>query len=80
MWSLQAARNSFSALVTAALEGRPQYVSRRGRIAVVVISAEDYARLAAASGTQRSFVAHLLDQPERADPPPAQVEARDVAF
>lgn len=80
MWSLQAAKNSFSAVVAAALEGRPQYVSRRGRTAVVVVSAEDYARLTAASGAQRNFVAHLLDQPEGSDPPCAQVVARDVAF
>ena len=39
MWSLQDAKNKFSAVVDAALSGKPQEVSRRGRPAVVVISA-----------------------------------------
>ena len=80
MWSLQAAKNSFSAVVAAALEGRPQFVTKRGRTAVVVVSAADYARLTAASGARRSFVAHLLDQPEGPDAPRADVAPRDPAF
>lgn len=81
MWSLQAAKNSFSAVVTAALEGRPQYVTKRGRTAVVVVSAADYARLTAASRPRRSFVEHLLDQPEgpkAPETPRAEVTPRDV--
>lgn len=49
MLTLQDAKNRFSAVVEAALAGRPQEVSRRGKPAVVVISAEDYHRLVEAA-------------------------------
>ena len=83
MWSLQQARNSFSTVVAAAMEGRPHYVTKRGRTAVVVVSAADYTRLTAASRARRSFVDHLLDQPEgRETPnaPRAEVTPRDMTF
>ena len=44
-WPLQDAKNKFSAVVNAALEGEPQHVTRRGRPAVVVIAVKDYERL-----------------------------------
>ena len=44
-WPLQDAKNKFSELVNAALAGEPQRVTRRGRPAVVVLSAEEYERL-----------------------------------
>ena len=44
-WSIRDARNRFSALVNAALAGEPQRVTRRGKPAVVVLSAEEYERL-----------------------------------
>lgn len=44
-WALQDAKNRFSAVVNAAIEGTPQRVTRRGKLAVVVISAEEYERL-----------------------------------
>ncbi len=44
-WSLQDAKNNFSALVNAALAGEPQRVTRRGRPAVVVLATEEYERL-----------------------------------
>lgn len=80
MWTLQDAKNKFSAVVEAALAGRPQEVSRRGRPAVVVLSAEEYHRLVDAAGGKRGlFADHLLDFPgeavERIDAKP-----RDVAF
>ena len=80
MLSLQDAKNSFSAVVAAALDGRPQHVSRRGRPAVVVISAAEYARLKAAAGARKSFVEHLLNQPEGPETPRAHAEPRDVTF
>ncbi|MCE8440088.1 type II toxin-antitoxin system Phd/YefM family antitoxin, partial [Rhodovulum sulfidophilum] len=45
MWTLQDAKNRFSAVVEAALAGVPQEVTRRGKPAVVVLSADDYRRL-----------------------------------
>ena len=65
MLTLQDAKNRFSAVVDAALAGRPQEVSRRGKPAVVVVSAEEYARLVEAAQAKRgSFAEHLMDFPE----------------
>ena len=44
-WSLQDAKNRFSAVVAAALAGEPQRVTRRGRPAVMVVAVEEYERL-----------------------------------
>ena len=44
-WTLQDARNRFSAVVDAAARGEPQRVTRRGKWVSVVLSAEDYQRL-----------------------------------
>ena len=80
MLTLQDAKNRFSAVVEAALAGRPQEVSRRGKSAVVVVSATEYARLVKAAGANRdSFADHLLAFPE-GDVPRAQAQARDVDF
>ena len=64
MWSSQDARNKFSTVVDAALEGKPQVVTRRGKPAVVVLSTVEYRRLLAqAKATRGSFVDHLLAFP-----------------
>ncbi len=64
MWTLQDAKNRFSAVVEAALAGQPQEVTRRGKPAVVVISAEAFARLRAqAEAPKRSFLEHLMAMP-----------------
>ncbi len=44
-WTLQDAKNRFSAVVDAALAGEPQKVTRRGRWVGVVLSAAEYGRL-----------------------------------
>ena len=46
-WKLEDAKNGFSEVVRRALAHQPQRVTRGGRDAVIVISAEDYAKLAA---------------------------------
>jgi antitoxin Phd len=46
-WKLEDAKNRFSEVVRLALADQPQRVTRNGRDAVVVISADEYARLAA---------------------------------
>lgn len=47
-WRLEQAKAGFSELVRLAREDGPQRVTLRGKDAVVVLSAEDYARLTAA--------------------------------
>ena len=44
-WTLQDAKNRFSAVVDAAARGEPQKVTRRGKWVSVVLSAEHYQRL-----------------------------------
>ena len=80
MWTVQDAKNKFSAVVEAALAGQPQEVSRRGKPAVVVVSVEEYHRLlAGAVQARESFAAHLLAFPG-ADVPRAEAAPRDVSF
>lgn len=45
-WKLEDAKNQFSRVVREAIAGKPQRVTRGGRDAVVVVSAEEYDRLA----------------------------------
>lgn len=82
MWTLQDAKNRFSAVVDAALAGQPQEVSRRGKPAVVVLSAADYAQMRAAASERRgSFVQHLLKFPTSTAPEcRAAIAPRDVDF
>lgn len=81
MWTLQDAKYRFSALVDAALAGTPQQVTRRGKPAVVVVSASQYKTLLARARRSRgSFVDHLLAFPgadvdvERAKAKPRPVD------
>ncbi len=80
MWTLQDAKNKFSAVVDAAMAGTPQQVTRRGKPAVVVLSADDYQHLVdSAIETRESFADHLLAFPGPAELR-AQVQPRDVEF
>lgn len=80
MLTLQDAKNRFSAVVEAALAGRPQEVSRRGKPAVVIVSAAEYQRLVnAAEANRPSFAEHLLAFPG-APVERAEVRLRDVEF
>lgn len=47
IWKLEDAKNGFSEVVRRAMGHEPQLVTRNGRAAVVVLSAEDYERLTA---------------------------------
>lgn len=85
MWTLQDAKNRFSAVVNAALAGQSQHVTRRGKPAVVVLSAADYDRMRQAAQDRRgSFLQHLLDFPGLGDDPDPlsqpQARPRDVDF
>jgi antitoxin Phd len=81
-WSVQDAKKRFSDLIEAA-RSAPQTVTKRGKPAVVILSADEYARL---RGTQRlkppSFAEMLLAIPrgdldiERIKSQPHDVESR----
>lgn len=80
MWTLQDAKNKFSAVVEAALAGRPQEVTRRGKPAVVVLSAQEYHRLVdAAGGARGRFVDHLMEFPAE-DIERIKAAPRNVSF
>ncbi|WP_111735372.1 type II toxin-antitoxin system Phd/YefM family antitoxin [Roseovarius amoyensis] len=80
MWTIQDAKNKFSSVVDAALAGTPQEVTRRGKPAVVVMSASEYHHLLAEAQRSRgSFIEHLLAFPGE-DIEGAQVEPRSVEF
>ena len=61
-WSLQDAKNKFSALVNAALMGEPQRVMRRGQPAVVVLAEEEYERLCRVEKAAGQTLGELLAQ------------------
>ena len=80
-WSLQDAKNRFSAVVNAAVKGTPQTVTKHGKPTVVVLSVADYRRLTHRSAAEKpSFIDHLLAMPkdggsfERAHLKPRAVE------
>ena len=60
-WQLQEAKQRFSELVQRALNEGPQIVTRRGREAVVVLSADEYRRL---TGQVPDFRDFLLQGPD----------------
>ena len=67
-WSLQDAKNRFSAVVNAALDGDPQLVTRRGQPAVMVIAVAEYERLRQVEPNNTpTFVEHLLAIPQGGD-------------
>jgi antitoxin Phd len=81
MWTLQDAKNRFSAVVDAAMAGQPQQVTRRGKPAVVVLSASEYDRMRQAAQDRRgSFLQHLLEFPGLDDDPRPLARPRDVDF
>jgi len=64
-WRLQDAKNHFSKVVEAALQGKPQHVSRRGREVVVIVAADEYARLETfKAASMPRFVDYLLAFPK----------------
>ncbi len=80
MLTLQDAKNRFSAVVDAALAGHPQEVTRRGKPAVVVLSADDYHRLVRDAQSNRGrFIDHVLAFPD-GDVSRAEAVPRDVEF
>jgi prevent-host-death family protein len=64
MWKLQDAKAKFSQLVEDALKIGPQYVTRRGKKTVVVLSAEKYEKLISKKPSFKNF---LLSCPKIGD-------------
>jgi antitoxin Phd len=65
-WSLQDAKNKLSEVVDAALQGRPQMVTRRGVKTAVVLSYEAYTRVAQIVESPRaSFESFLRAVPKQ---------------
>jgi prevent-host-death family protein len=60
-WQLQAAKQHFSELVERARRDGPQYVTKHGKDAVVVVSVEDYRRL---RGGEQSLVEFIRSAPD----------------
>lgn len=56
-WSVAEAKARLSDLINEALSGAPQTITRRGRSAVVVVSAEEWERREARRGTLAEFLA-----------------------
>jgi antitoxin Phd len=80
MWTVQDAKNKFSAVIDAALAGTPQEVTRRGKPAVVVLSVDEYHRLLeGAVKSRESFADHLMAFPG-GEVPRAGAKPRDVTF
>ena len=64
VWKLQDAKSQFSRVVEDAIKDGPQYVTRRGMEAVVVVSTKDYEKLLS---HRPSFKDFLLSCPKMAD-------------
>lgn len=81
-WSLQDAKNKFSAVVEAARRKGPQTVTKRGQDAVVVLSAEDFERLRKLEEERKPSLAEFLLSGPRFDGEIERMEVklRDVKF
>lgn len=75
-WSLQDAKNRFSAVVDAALRGQPQWVTRRGKPVSVVLSAETYERLQQLERAAAPSFTDLLLQVPQDDQPIERIPLR----
>lgn len=62
-WQLQTAKARFSELVRRTLAEGPQYVTRQGKEAVVVVPAEEFERLTRRNPQPRSLVQFFRESP-----------------
>ncbi len=63
-WSLQDAKNKFSAVVDGAQQGKAQVINRRGVPSAVVVSVEEFEKFQRLEAFQApSFIDHLLSMP-----------------
>jgi antitoxin Phd len=78
-WQLQAAKQRFSELVERAGRDGPQFVTKHGKEAVVVVSAEEYRRLRREEPSLVEFIRSGPDF-EVLDLERAEDRGRDVEF
>jgi prevent-host-death family protein len=78
-WQLQEAKARFSELVQKAIDKGPQTVTRRGKPAVVVLSAQEYERLRQRKPTLKEV---LMSGPEGdfEVPPRVRDSGREIDF
>lgn len=69
IWKLQDAKAQFSKVIRDAIANGPQYITRRGEDAVVILSVEEYEKL---QGHQPSMAEYLLNVP--------RIEEEDFEF
>ena len=63
--SLQDAKAHFSEVVAAAMSGRAQHVTHRGKPAIVIVAAAEYERMASAERPQTTgFIDYLRSMPK----------------
>jgi len=60
IWQLQDAKSKFSQLVESAMLNKPQFVTKHGNNAVVILSFEDYKKI---TKPKTDLVAFLRDSP-----------------
>ncbi|HHV62527.1 MAG TPA: type II toxin-antitoxin system Phd/YefM family antitoxin [Firmicutes bacterium] len=65
VWQTQTAKNRLSEVIDKALKGSPQLITRHGKPAVYVISANEYERLTREKGPKRSLKEILLSSPHK---------------
>ena len=84
-WSVQEARDRFSTVVEAARSGRAQTVTRHGKPVVVMVAAEEFARLRGKAPGKakrfKDFKAALLAMPkDDGEFERGQIKPRDIDF
>src|SRR2546423_4860283 len=62
-WQLQVAKERFSEVFRRARAEGPQWVTRRGKEAVVILSAEDFERLTVRTRQPKSLVQFFAESP-----------------
>jgi antitoxin Phd len=62
-WQLQTAKAQFSEVFRRARSEGPQYVTRQGKEAVVIVPAEEFERLTARARQPRSLVRFFAESP-----------------
>jgi antitoxin Phd len=80
-WQLQDAKARFSDVFSRARSEGPQFITRRGKEAVVMMSEEQYQRLAGKARQPKSLVQFFRDSPlvgVELDLKRAKEEARDI--